>query len=1159
MNLAGRCRAHTPIANGQHLARFTSAAFRRTSRLHVRNTFTAPSQSNDSSSHEEAVRRNPIGIQMLPTAIFENIFPAASMPGPLPEQVDLAKAHLDKWGLLGKSLDTIPNVNIPLPKLAGESIGEHFRIIAKEQCEPYAQLAKGLSTYDLPPMPVKWDVTHENWVRYETHGGRVVAVPVPYPGEDAVFFDTEVMFKVSKYPLIAVAASRSNWYSWISPGFLSSGDLAAYRPRNLVPFGRPETQRLIVGHHVSYDRARILEEYRLQPTRFAYLDTMSLHCAFGGLSSQQRPAWRKYKKEQELTRGQMVLAEDVDEHFAKDTTGWHTYGSPKESWQEVSAMNNLQDVAELHLNERPDKSTRDLFSGTDLLTLRKQLQDLMNYCATDVAITQRLFRVLYPKFLEKCPHPASLAGTLHMGKGYLPVSNRWADYVRNAEAIFADYQEQIRSRLVELADDAVEKYKDGGWQADEWLRHLDWEIPKLRMTKEVRGKGGNVLKASRPVKRQGRAHLGKPKWYMDLWDRKSEKVDISLSKRVAPYLLRLSWNGHPLQWCKEFGWMYRVGEGQQGDIAATPVPYSDDMADGHLDDTRTDEQSYVYYRVPHPDGEGKNCGSPLGKSYVSAFETGILTSQYPDARQILDMNVQCAYWAGAKQRVEDQFVVWGTEEFEGNHPSHWGTILPQSIVMGTVTRRAVERTWMTAANAKRNRIGSELKAQVQSPPGYKLVGADVDSEELWIASLLGDAAFGMHGATAIGFMTLQGTKKAGTDMHTVTGRILGISRDNAKIFNYGRIYGAGVKYATQLLVRLTPGMTQDEATIKALDLYSKTKGQRYMGSDPWHIGRKRSIWHGGTESHMFNRLEEIATNEAPKTPVLQCEIPESLLPRYVGKDFMTSRVNWAVQSSGVDYLHLLLVSMDYLIRRLRIDARFVISIHDEVRFLVKDEHQLLVALALQISNLWVRAMFAESVGIADLPMSVAFFSAVDIDHCLRKESDMECLTPSNVTPVPSGRSLDIHALAKELAAWQEKHGIHDLLGPELPSVQQIRLRLISLSNARNAETMTAGREVALLQTKSAEAAKQVADEVLRARIIWLRIQMASNAEELRSSLKAMRLAVNRSQKARREWEAAESSLPNELNSDETRAVTRSAHPPPPKSRRMLRPRTLKPT
>lgn len=67
-------------------------------------------------------------------------------------------------------------------------------------------------------------------------------------------------------------------------------------------------------------------------------------------------------------------------------------------------------------------------------------------------------------------------------------------------------------------------------------------------------------------------------------------------------------------------------------------------------------------------------------------------------------------------------------------------------------------------------------------PGYTFVGADVDSQELWIAAVLGDAYFsGEHGATALGWMTLQGKKSDGSDMHSRTANTAGISRDHAKV------------------------------------------------------------------------------------------------------------------------------------------------------------------------------------------------------------------------------------------------------------------------------------------------------------------------------------------------------------------------------------------
>ncbi|VDQ17853.1 unnamed protein product, partial [Trichobilharzia regenti] len=75
----------------------------------------------------------------------------------------------------------------------------------------------------------------------------------------------------------------------------------------------------------------------------------------------------------------------------------------------------------------------------------------------------------------------------------------------------------------------------------------------------------------------------------------------------------------------------------------------------------------------------------------------------------------------------------------------YGAILPQVISSGTVSRRAVEPLWLTASNADENRLGSEIKAMIQSPPGYVFVGADVDSQEMWIASLIGDSSIGFQG------------------------------------------------------------------------------------------------------------------------------------------------------------------------------------------------------------------------------------------------------------------------------------------------------------------------------------------------------------------------------------------------------------------------------
>lgn len=198
-----------------------------------------------------------------------------------------------------------------------------------------------------------------------------------------------------------------------------------------------------------------------------------------------------------------------------------------------------------------------------------------------------------------------------------------------------------------------------------------------------------------------------------------------------------------------------------------------------------------------------------------------------------------------------------------------------------------------------------------------------------------------------------------------------------------------------------------EADRIANTLYKETKGCKTNKKAIFN----RVFWRGGTESFVFNMLEEFADQDNPRTPVLGAGITDALNKKYISPNgFMTSRINWAVQSSGVDYLHLLIVGMDFLIRRYRLDARVSITVHDEIRYLCTEKDKYRVAMALQVANLWTRAMFAQQVGIDDLPQSCAFFSAVDVDRVLRKEVDMDCITPSNPVPIPHGESLDIQQL-----------------------------------------------------------------------------------------------------------------------------------------------------
>lgn len=940
----------------------------------------------DSLSLPADSRYNEIGVQQISSHVHPQLFPAAGTKAP-PHLVNLSKDHLRRHDLLGKNTDKTPPVAFDLPPLQGDSLDEHFYRIGMDSAEPYLTLAKKYAFASPPPKPRRW-VRRSGWTKYHQDGS---SEPIDAPDESVLTFDTEVLWHESAFPVMACAVSDTTWYAWLSPWLLEESD----SDRHLIPLGDPKTPKVVIGHNIGYDRARIAEEYDLIQSSTNFLDTMSLHVAVNGMCSRQRPTWNMHRKARE-NREQIANSDAAADLSVLLQARNGDMEEEEELWVGRSSVNSLRDVAKFHCGITIDKAKREYFSELDREGIRGKLDELLDYCAADVEITHKVYKKVFPLFLETCPHPVSFAALRHLSTEILPIDKSWEAYLANSEATYRKLSDGVEQRLSDLADKALEiKAEPEKYENDPWLNQLDWTGQEVRM---VKGKKKND--PPRPAARQKMP--GMPKWYKDLFAKNDAPISLTVRTRIAPLLLRLAWDGYPLVWSDMHGWTFRV-----------PISDSKKYLDKGVNDcdmseeengVLRDDNRNVYFKLPHKDGPTARCASPLAKGYLQYFENGTLSSEYAYAKEALQMNASCSYWISARDRIMSQMVVYQGEGTGNDPTADTGYILPQIIPMGTITRRAVENTWLTASNAKKNRVGSELKSMVKAPPGYSFVGADVDSQELWIASLVGDASFKLHGGNAIGFMTLEGSKAEGTDMHSRTAQILGISRNDAKVFNYGRIYGAGLKFASTLLRQFNPNVNDAEAGSIADRLYKNTKGQKTTRK----VLHERSFWRGGTESFVFNKLEDFAEQERPRTPVLGAGITEALMRRFISKGgFMTSRINWAIQSSGVDYLHLLIVSMEYLTRRYNIQARLSITVHDEIRYLVKDVDRYRAVMALQIANVWTRAMFSQQMGIDDLPQSCAYFSAVDVDHVLRKEVDMDCITPSHPTAIPPGETLDI--------------------------------------------------------------------------------------------------------------------------------------------------------
>ncbi|XP_075150231.1 DNA polymerase gamma, catalytic subunit tam [Haematobia irritans] len=1077
---------------------------------------------NTGQKTDEDYYENEVKIQMLSENLHRQIFPNCHrhQQARINEKTTKIQYELNKHGIDINTTERLEDVQLKLPPLKGKNIEEHFRQIGKEQVEPYRNLLRPLLEIRcLPKKPQKWSL-QEGWTQYCPETG--ASTSVEYPQEDGLIFDVEVCLSEGPIPTLATAVSSKYWYSWVSgrlaseqPEIQVTQKLPHHSTSELISLGR-EGPKIVVGHNVSYDRARLKEQYLIEDTKVRFLDTMSMHVCVSGVTSYQR-ALMKSKKD--------PAPEDLD-------------------WLNQSSLNSLAEVHRLYCGgPLLSKEERNIFVEGTLQEVRRDFQSLMTYCSNDVTATHQILIKLFPLFEERFPHPVTLAGMLEMGSAYLPVNKNWSRFVNEADLAYEDLSIEAKYHLARRADEACALLEDEKYKNNLWLWDEDWSTQELKIKKTYAKKKNadldspRVCDAAQLSEEEKRLYVkyqhlydlksqlparrpllpGYPTWYRKLCKKPPKDLasewntgptEISTGMQIAPKLLSLCWEGFPLHYTREYGWGFLVpftskisnvdieksvripieelasqcpipdfaqsyASEQESEYAFTNLHKDLDAKLGRREfynkTPKKDRTAGLYkgtgvwcnhiidnccffIKLPHKNGNSLRVGNPLSRDFLNKFSENVLSSAECGssiAGRIIKIARMMSYWRNNRDRIIGQLVVWLTPEempaMLKDVPYEYGAICPQVVTCGTLTRRAMEPTWMTASNSQKERIGSELRAMVQAPPKYRIVGADVDSQELWIASVLGDAfAYGIHGATPLGWMTLSGTKSNGTDMHSITAKAVGISRDHAKVINYARIYGAGQSFAEGLLKQFNPTFSTTEARSKAQKMFSITKGKKiyvlkdefkednenrsYSGYEALKLASsnnkavdemfEKPRWEGGTESAMFNRLEDIASRNEPVTPFLDCRLSRALETHNTADEgrFLPTRINWVVQSGAVDFLHLMLVSMRWLLGD---KARFCLSFHDECRYLVEEKYAYQAALAMHITNLLTRSFCSSRLGLNDLPMSVAFFSSVEVDSVLRKECNMDCVTPSNPHGlqigygIPPGESLNIHEAMKK--------------------------------------------------------------------------------------------------------------------------------------------------
>ena len=494
----------------------------------------------------------------------------------------LSKRHLRDHGLEPGGSAVLNEINFDLPPLQGRNIRQHFRNIGAQTAEPYLSLAKEFAVASLPPPPEWFATDQPGWIRYDQDGS---FEPVDDLGDEKLIsFDVEVLYKLSPYPVMACAASPTHWYSWLSPAIFEDPPtvpppprpkwdktVRQDQPRDLIPLFSGNHARIAIGHNVGYDRARVAEEYSLDHTPTRWLDTLSLHAASRGISSNQTPAWHSYrsKKRSEESMLDAIMDSGDPDLIARLSDGDEDVQAATR-WEDITAINSLAEVAALHCGYSVDKSIRSRF-GDETIThasqLRDELQELLQYNAEDVRVTHDVYQKVFPLFLESCPHPASFAGILPMGTSFLPVDKSWPQYLKNAEELYRQMEENVKSGLRVLAD----QVRREGPKDDPWLEQLDWSEKRARWVTE----GDSIASTSQsdsmtpestgPTEPKSRDFPpDTPAWLASIITDPDAYRTSNAASRTLPLLLRMTFRGHYVAYTSRGMWCFRVPKSMAG-------------------------------------------------------------------------------------------------------------------------------------------------------------------------------------------------------------------------------------------------------------------------------------------------------------------------------------------------------------------------------------------------------------------------------------------------------------------------------------------------------------------------------------------------------------------------------------------------------------------
>lgn len=379
-------------------------------------------------------------------------------------------------------------------------------------------------------------------------------------------------------------------------------------------------------------------------------------------------------------------------------------------------------------------------------------------------------------------------------------------------------------------------------------------------------------------------YKGLPRWV------KNVRETAPMSGNASAYLLNLYWDGKKV--C-----LYKPQKGE-----------------GNVPKWLTEDGE----PLPHPDGQGKNLGTPLCSDYIGFAKSGMLQSKALDQDgliRVFELLNSCSQWVSYKSRYTNAYRRSVGDGLELSVEDLNGT--------GTISRRSTG-LWVVLPKPNEAKISSDVMTHIVPPKGYDLVTADFVSQESRIAcAVFGDARAGEHFSTPWTKAVMIGRKEDKTDAHNLTAARFGISRRDAKTVNFLLQYGGGLVKLTSALI-LLKGISKSQAEKECVEFMH------------WYKDRG-----SGVAAPIFQALKAAARQDHGETYLLSVRQPNSINPRFLFDQsaFHTLRTNWPIQSAGVDEKHCLIFLIEHYAKiiGIRSHIQFALDVHDRIGFFARKE------------------------------------------------------------------------------------------------------------------------------------------------------------------------------------------------------------------------------